>query len=80
MSVSIYYTPEKSKTYIRPATIVSALELAFGEMPIKLWRCSNNTAILLGMSYGYGNTKNNPYTELYNAIETYGTITINKEC
>lgn len=79
MSVSVFWKPvPKDQTYLNgQSSLVEALEMTFGELPIQL--CADHVDVLRGMSFLAGRDQDNPYRALMNAIEQHGVVTVGKE-
>ena len=79
MSVSVFWKPvPKERTYLKgQSSLVEALEVTFGEMPIQLGE--SHVEILRGMSVVSGREDDNPYRALMAAIESHGSVTVGKE-
>ncbi len=81
MGASIYFEPTERKKHdvsaMAPQTFIRAMEKVFGRFPCQL----NSGCIpqLAAMSAMHGDAKHNPYQDLINGIEKFGSIQVDAE-
>ena len=79
MSVSVFWKPvPKKREYLKgQSSLVEALEVTFGELPITL--TVEHVEVLRGMSVVAGRDADNPFRALMAAIEQHDVVTVSKE-